>query len=625
MKRFTNFLLSGLMLSAITVSAQPTMTQDWKNSTDIPAMANARFGFGYNGKVYTNDKSVTTVYAFDGTTTEAVVTHSATGIGIAADAAGNLILNNGFPNAASMTNISLWNHETGEISNITLTLPEGVAAARLDCIGRVVGDMFSEAGAAVFLAVNGKTTVVKIFIANGAQVVEKSKAIETGIAQDNLSIAIPLTDDPESDEFVVRKRSNKDFYYNNGSKWVAYTRVGNVSTGSGGDVFTLGGVLYTIEPAGATYYDGFQVVSRATNEVIATHEQEATTSNSQSYGTSLSAEVVDAKTVRVYQYQPGQFAAQYTIKFPVIYLVGNVEGAGGWDPTKGLEVVWTRPDVYEADFTAAPGNNFKIATAIGNWGIVDGNCFGFAADNSNAAVGENDIEANSGAIRIAEGGDYHITIDIANKKMTLTKKPLAVMPEKFYVIGDIAGNPWDPSYDGAVLLPTAEEGVYKTSEMVEFSNAVGNAYFSLSTAIGANDTDWATVNANQWGAAVGNTVLTNTGVDVKFYAKDETFGYFGSEHNYIVANGSYYIEVDVNAGSIVLSDPVTVGVGAVKAAKAKALGLNGEIRIINGTTASIYNAAGQAIVVNTASKTVNVAPGMYVVVVDGAAQKVVVR
>lgn len=36
MKRFTNFLLSGFMLSAISVSAQPTMTQDWKNSTNIP-------------------------------------------------------------------------------------------------------------------------------------------------------------------------------------------------------------------------------------------------------------------------------------------------------------------------------------------------------------------------------------------------------------------------------------------------------------------------------------------------------------------------------------------------------------------------------------------------------------
>ena len=623
MKRFTNFLLSGLMLSAISVSAQPTMTQDWKNSTGIPTYTEARYGVGFNGKIYTNDKSAKTLYAFDGTSREAVVTPSASAVGGSVDAVGTVIMLDGWAGAGAMKTLKVWNHATGEVVTIPVTVPDGVTAARMDFIGRTAGDVFSEEGAAIFFAGEKNTSVAKIFITNGAQVAEKSKSFATGVTFTTDAIAVPLTADPESDEFAFRNRGNKDFYYNNGSKWVAYTRVGDINSTAGGDVFTLGGVLYTVEPAGTNYQDGFQVVSRATNEVIATHVAEAKAHTG--YPTALNAEVVDAKTVRVYQYHLGDFAAQYTIEFPVIYLVGNVEGAGGWDPTKGLEVVWTRPDVYEADFTAAPGNNFKIATAIGNWGIVDGNCFGFAADNSNAAVGENDIEANSGAIRIAEGGDYHITIDIANKKMTLTKKPLAVMPEKFYVIGDIAGNPWDPSYDGAVLLPTAEEGVYKTSEMVEFSNAVGDTFFSLTTAIGANDTDWAPVNANQWGAAVGNTVLTNTGVDVKFYAKDETFGYFGSEHNYIVANGSYYIEVDVNAGSIVLSNPVTVGVGAVKAAKAKALGLNGEIRIINGTTASIYNAAGQAIVVNTASKTVNVAPGMYIVVVDGAAQKVVVR
>ncbi len=624
MKRITNLLLSGLMLSAISVSAQPTMTQDWKNTTGIPAQANARFGFGFGGKIYTNDKSVTALYAFDGTTRETVVTPSATGVGIAADVAGNLILNNGFPNAASMTNISLWNHETGEISNITLTLPEGVAAARMDCIGRVVGDMFSEAGAAVFLAVNGKTSVVKIFIANGAQVVEKSKAIETGIKHDNLSIAIPLTDDPESDEFVVRLRGNKDFYYNNGSKWVAYSRVGAVSSGSGGDIFTLGGVLYTIEPAGANYFDGFQVVSRATNEVIATHAQESI-ENKQSYGTSLSSEVIDAKTVRVYQYHAGGFAAQYTIEFPVIYLVGNMEGAGKWSSDKGLEAVWTSADVYEADFTALPGDNFKIATKLGTWDDVNNNCFGFAVDNSNAAVGENDIVAHGGAIRIAEGGDYHIKIDIANKKMTLTKKPFTVYPERFYVFGNIKDHSWKPNYDGTVLEATETVGVYKSIDKVTFDNGEYDSYFALTTAIGKTDNDFGSVNPLRWGPAAAEVTLTNTGTESNFLATDNTFGYYGAEHNYVVANGSYDIEVDINAGTIKLSNYTPSGVGKVAAAKAKAVGLNGEIRIIDGTTASIYNAAGQAIVVGTASKTVSVAPGMYVVVVDGAAQKVVVR
>ena len=43
-KQFRHILMAGLaMLTAATVSAQ-TLTQDWKVETDIPAMANARFG-----------------------------------------------------------------------------------------------------------------------------------------------------------------------------------------------------------------------------------------------------------------------------------------------------------------------------------------------------------------------------------------------------------------------------------------------------------------------------------------------------------------------------------------------------------------------------------------------------
>ena len=59
---------------------------------------------------------------------------------------------------------------------------------------------------------------------------------------------------------------------------------------------------------------------------------------------------------------------------------------------------------------------------------------------------------------------------------------------------------------------------------------------------------------------------------------------------------------------------------------AKAVGMNGEIRILGDVSCvSVYNAAGQAVVVNSAEKSINVAAGVYVVVVDGKTQKVVVR
>lgn len=629
MKKITQLVAAGALLVAMSANAQ-TLTQDWKYTTDIPAIGEARFGTGVGGKVYVNDKSRKTLYAFDGTQRETVGTSGAAAMGIATDDAGNLIILNGWAGGGAMKTVTLWNHTTKVFTSINITVPEGVTAARMDGLGKAVGDIFSEAGGAVFFAGASNTAIAKIFIANGQQVAKKSKAIQTGISLDNLTIATALTDDPESDDITFRVRGNKDFYYNDGPQWVGYTRVGKVSSSSGGDVFTVGGTLYTVEPAGATYFDGFQIVNRTTNEVVATHEQEGTVNNGQSNGTSLTAEVINETTVRIYQFQPGEFAAQYTFTLPapkVIYLLGSIEGGGNWNPTVGLEAKETSTDVYEADFNACPGNNFKIATKIGDWETVNSNLIGFETDNANAVIGENAIVAGGGAIRIEEGGSYHVVINLTNAEamtMTLTKKPISAFPDKFYVIGDIDGHAWKPSYGEAVLMPTEQEGVYKTAGKVTFNNAGGNAYFSFATALGANDNDWNPVNANQWGAKAGNTKIVNQGDESFFYSQDATLGYFGSEHNYIVANGSYYIDIDIINGTVTLYDGLS-GVGSVKASAAKVYGCNGEIRVEGGNMTSIYNAAGQTVALNSADKSFNVARGMYIVVVDGKAQKVIVK
>lgn len=632
MKKITQLVAVGALLVAMSANAQ-TLTQDWKTTTDIPAQTNARFGTGFGGKVYTNDKSSKTLYAFDGTERITVSTAAGAAVGIAADDAGNLIILDGWAGAGAMKSVKLWNKTTGEITTMAVTVPEGATAARMDAIGKVVGDMFSETGAAAFFTGNANTAVSKIFIANGAQVADKSKAIETGITFDATTIAVPLTKDPKSDDIVVRHRSNKDFYYNNGTKWVAYPRVGTVSASSGGTVFTANGTLYTVEPAGTNYFDGFQIVDRSTDKVVAT-QAESSVENKQGYGTSLEAEVIDETTVRIYQFHAGGFAAQYTFTLPapkVVYLLGSIEGGGNWNPTVGLEAKETSTDVYEADFNACPGNNFKITTQLGDskddWDTVNSNIYGFETDNANAVIGENALKAGGGAIRIEEGGSYHVVINLTNTEaatMTLTKKPMTVFPDKFYVVGNIDGHAWDPSYGEAVLMPTEQEGVYKTAAKVTFNNDGGNAYFSFTSALGANNSDWTPVNNNQWGAKTGNTTLANQGDASFFFSQDATLGYFGSEHNYIVANGSYYIDIDIVNGTVTLYDGLS-GVGSVKASAAKVYGLNGEIRVEGGNMTSIFNAAGQAVALNSAEKAFNVARGMYIVVVDGKAQKVIVK
>lgn len=66
MKKIKHILVCGLAVvaSAVAVQAQ-TLTQDWKVTEGLPAAANARWGIGFDGKVYINDKSVPQIIAIN--------------------------------------------------------------------------------------------------------------------------------------------------------------------------------------------------------------------------------------------------------------------------------------------------------------------------------------------------------------------------------------------------------------------------------------------------------------------------------------------------------------------------------------------------------------------------------
>lgn len=305
-------------------SGAPTLTQDWKNTSGLPVQGTASYGVGYNGTVYVN-YTTGELQAFSNGSSSTVTTGLGGGKGITRDSKGNLlILDKSIGSTSSMNSVKLYNATTKELSSsINITLPEGITSSRMDITGRAVGDFFSETGAAVFFCGNGQTSVSKIFFANGAQVVEKTKAIPTSITFDTTTIAVPLTDDPESDEIAIRKRTDVNFKYYNGTAWTAYTQKGGICSNSGGDIFTLNGTLYTIEPAKIndteiSYSDGFQIVDRTTNTVVATHAAEIpTVKNEGCYGTSLTIEKISDYKVRIYQYHStgtsgAAMVAQYT-------------------------------------------------------------------------------------------------------------------------------------------------------------------------------------------------------------------------------------------------------------------------------------------------------------------------
>ena len=617
MKKLYSIVCAGLtVMSAMSVSAQ-TLTQDWKYTSDLPTATNARYATAHDGVVYVSDRVAKVLYAYDGTSRS--VACSATGVAapaITSDAAGNVIMSTAWW-TNSMNNLQIWKKSTGEVSTLALTQTIkdiGGTSARMDFMGKAVGDIFSETGGAVFMCINESTSVVKIFIANGAVVAEKCKLIQNvGYTFDTTSFAVPLTDDPEKDDIAVRLRSSKDFKYYNGTKWVAYKQVGTINQGVGGDFVTLNGTLYSIEPAGTNYADGFQIVDRSTNTVVATHAEEAS-ANKTTYGSSLIAEKVDECTARIYQYHAGAYVAQYTFSLPHLYLVGNLTSIGDWSETHGLVVPQTADGVYEVDFDAQGGQQFKIAKQLGTWDIIDNNHYGFAVDGTVAKLYKpNTITDNSGTIKIGGTSKYHAVINTNDYTLTITDLNL---PEQLYVVGNIDGHSWDPSYSGAVLNKVSP-GLYESAEKVKFANSGNVCYFRLATVVGADNNDW-TSNADSYGPYTGNTALTD-GV------ADATCGKYAGEKNYTIAEGEYFVYVNANEGRILLSTEDSSSVDKVSVSAVKAYGTKGEIRIIDGNNVTIYNAGGQALVVNSGEKTFSAPRGIYVVVVDGVAQKVAVK
>ena len=134
----------------------------------------------------------------------------------------------------------------------------------------------------------------------------------TAITADAQSIAIPLTNDINSNNIVARVRGAKHFYHNSGSEFVAYPDNG-INTNQGGTVFTLNNTLFAVEPIGTpAYLDGFQVVDLTNNKVVATHDAQFTTAAAAPNANCITAEITDDLTAILYQYVPGQIAAQYT-------------------------------------------------------------------------------------------------------------------------------------------------------------------------------------------------------------------------------------------------------------------------------------------------------------------------
>jgi len=443
-KSLLRLMLGGLaIVSAVSMANAQTLTLDWSHTTDIPAAANARWGTGFDGKVWTNDKSVQHLIYWDETGKTELQTGT-NGTAISVDDAGNILINSGFPNVDSSTAFQILPAGGDALQPLTVTMPANATAGRMDFMGRANGNILSEEGGAIYLCPQNSTAVAKIFIANGVQVPEKSKSFAVETAGGTDGVAQPLDNNPENDNYVAcPNRTLKGF--------IGYTNVGANSTAAG-DVVTLNGVTYSIEPTGTDYCDGFQIVDRSTDKVVATHEEEYSTAAARPNQNALTAEKVDEYTANIYQYVPGQLVAKYTFSLPKPVLL-EARNAYAYD----IKVEHHTGNHVVSYRLNAPASQVKVQLwADGDGEVVkeyDGTTIAQYTDENKTAVNN----LNTVTIPAADvPEDTKVSFRVAVTSEALTEAAVAEKAYRFYHPAGVAiDNNTDSPYFGRLYMTEA--------------------------------------------------------------------------------------------------------------------------------------------------------------------------
>lgn len=263
-----------------------TVKTDWYK-TYTTNRNESRFGAGFGGKVYFNDKANGKVMTIDKDgTVEEYAAVEGLGTGIAIDDAGNVLVNTGFPGAVSGSNFVIISAADKSQTKLTLDINKenaGLAAARVDQLGRVAGNLLSDEGAFFFITMNGASTVTTIFVQNGAQAMGDLSYLMSepaSISMNTSTCAQPLFDfdtlvgmgdDVRKSGFAVRQRGDQKIYYYEGSEWLTFGAPATATSGTEGfDVFTIGEKSYSINPVKMTknHENAFEIADEDGNTIF---------------------------------------------------------------------------------------------------------------------------------------------------------------------------------------------------------------------------------------------------------------------------------------------------------------------------------------------------------------------
>ena len=293
----------------------PTLTKIWE-STNVLHDTLARYGTGYNGKVYATDASHKILYSWDSEGCQQ--TSVATGIGggwaCTCDNSGNILTNTG-KWGTSFTDWQIYSISNKSTQALAVSAPSGVTSGYIYANVAATGNVLSSTGGSLYLAPAGQKVAARIIVKSGAQDASSSSGptYSEGTFSNEDAVAPLNVDNLTAETFMWRQR-NGNINYISGSTLKTYSQPSNKTTNTGFDAFKLKGVEYGVVPTGTYCADGFSVFTLSDGEVVASRTETKTTTGA--YYVSIKVEEVSDTKVNIYYYKAGDMAAMYTFEVP---------------------------------------------------------------------------------------------------------------------------------------------------------------------------------------------------------------------------------------------------------------------------------------------------------------------
>ena len=286
---------------------------------DLPSFiptADARQGFGMNGKFYINNKADQKVIVVDENGITNTEYPGGANCGITRDEAGNIVVSAAaFPDPWSEATIKVINPETNEVKEYTVPEECGIAG-RCDFLGFAKGNLMENGFLYLTGATNSGVSVLSIGGDGGEVIVDECyPAPCDGLSPTSSTVINYYTDVNGEDALLYVTRNAQPLkLMSDGGDGLEATTIAVPAKGACNGMFPFiwEGKEYFIYPQEPNYQDGFAIAEAGAEEPIVVVPS-TVSGNANAYQANWLNAEVDEDGVTIYQYYPGGHLTVYRL------------------------------------------------------------------------------------------------------------------------------------------------------------------------------------------------------------------------------------------------------------------------------------------------------------------------